>query len=177
MLKVLFIAGLTAIALFVLACLGLALLMALIILTTPKDDGIVIVRRKDIAPLPDGSPFSRLASEAKAFAARPFVTTFLDASDGILLTTVSDPFDKRVYAMSNRRDGKTLRTIICVYEDGRHEPVARAEVEIPVSQVDWNAYHADLKDVADNGSTLQFNDEDGRAWRVRFPKRKGRHHA
>jgi len=179
MLKFLLFLALVALGLFILACLAVILLMFYIILTTPKEGDAPTVRYRtdEIAPARDVTLFRRLSDEARAYASRPFVSTFLDASAGTLLSTVSDPFNKRAYVVANRRVGKTLNTSIRVYEDGRRDPVASAEVEVPVSQVDWNAYHAELKEVADNGSTMIFNDEDGRAWRVRFPKRKGCHHA
>jgi hypothetical protein len=182
MLKILIAAGLIVLVLFILfllSCIGVLILMLYIILTTREPKTDVSARTPMHIASPGGDPqFRRLADEAKAYAARPSVTTFLDADKGVLLTTVADPFDRRVYAFSTRRDGKVLKSMVCVYEDGRYDPVARAEIEVPVSQVDWNAYHEDLKDIADNGSTMLFKDEDGRARSVRFPKRrKGRHHA
>lgn len=179
MLKFLLILALIAVGLFILACLAVVFLMIYIVVTTPKEGDVPTVRYRtgEIAPAPDGTLFRRLSDEARAYASRPFVSTFLDATAGTLRSTVSDRFNKRSYVVSNRRVGKTLNTSIQVYEDGRSEPVASAEVEVPVSQVDWSAYHAELKEVADNGSTMIFNEGDGRAWRIRFPKMRGRHHA
>src|SRR5688572_32007355 len=127
MLKILLLIALVAATLFLLACLGLALLMMFIIFTTPKDE--LAARPREApqeAPPLDEALFNRLVREAMAYATRPYVTTIVDASGIVLLSTVSDAFGRRVYAESRRRDGKTLNAVICVYENGSHTP-ARSE--------------------------------------------------
>ena len=177
MLKIILLIALAAAALFLLACLGLLLLMSFIIFTTPKDDaaGAPGPAAADIAPPPDDVLFNRLVREAMAYATRPFVTTIVDASGIVLLSTVSDAYGRRVYAESRRRDGKTINAIICVYENGSHKPVAKAAAEIPATRADWPAYFEAMKDVQANGPLMSFTDDAGRRRQFRIPRRRSHH--
>ena len=165
--------------LFILACVALVVLMAFIVLTTPKDkDGDIeakLVRRSDIAPPYDEDLFGRLAREAMAYATRPFVTTTVEANGIYLLNTVSDAFGKRLYIESRRRIGKALHAVICVYDDGGFEPIAKAATEIPASQVDWSAHFKAIEDVTSKGPLVSFIDERGLRREVRIPKGGNRH--
>lgn len=165
--------------LFVLACVGLAILMVLIVVFGPKDkDGDIearLVRKSDIAPPYDEALFARLAHEAMAYATRPYVTTTLEANGIYLLQTVSDAFGKRVYVESRRRIGKAMHAVICVYGDGGFEPVAKAATEIPASQVDWSAHFKALEDVSAKGPIVTLVDGYGVKREIRIPKQGGTH--
>ena len=177
MLKILLIVLSSVVGLFVLACVGLGLLMMFIIVTTPKETIAPAARRmSEAAPPVDDELFHRLAREAMAYATRPDVTVIVDVSGVFLLVTASDTFGKRVYAESRRRIGKSLHAVLCVYEDGGHVPAASAATEIPASQVDWSAHFRALQDVGENGPMMTCVDHFGRRREVRIPKRR-RHHA
>jgi len=179
MLKILTVAGLAVLALFILACLVIGLIMLVLIVTTPKEEEAPpVVRRRtsDIAPPHDEALFRRLTNEAMAYATRPFVTTIVDVNGVFLLTTVSDPFGKIVYAESRRRVGKTLSAVICVYEDWNGRPSAMAAAEIPASHVDWSEHFAAMKDIQADGPKMSYVDHLGRRREIRIPK-GGRHHA
>ncbi|HTK60280.1 MAG TPA: hypothetical protein VL283_03700 [Candidatus Baltobacteraceae bacterium] len=177
MLKFLAIVGITVAVLFVVACIGVACLMAFIILTTPKDGDVLSDRRaSDVAPSRSAMLFSQLAREAMAYATRPYVTTIIEVNGVFWLSTVGDPFGRRVYAESRRRVGKTLVDVICVYEDGGHVPTAMASIEIPASQVDWPAHFNSISDVAANGPLMSYVDHVGIRREVRIPKTR-RYHA
>jgi|GEM_PF-3359729 len=181
MLKILLLIGLIALVLFlafVLVMAGVAVLMIYVILTTrdaPGKDEAVGRDAADVGPPHDDALFNRLVREAMAYATRPFVTTIVDASGIVLLSTVSDAYGRRVYAESRRRDGKTLNAIICVYENGSHVPVAKAASEIPATRADWPAYFEAMKDVQANGPLMTFIDDAGRRRQFRIPRRRSHH--
>lgn len=176
MLKIIVIATLSGLVLFIVACLGLALLMTLIVVTIPKEKEDPLPRRtSDVAPLPDAELFRRLANEAMAYATRPNVTTIVDVNGVFLLVTASDAFGKRVYAESRRRIGKCMHAVICVYEAGNHAPAASAAIEIPASQVDWSSHFRLMQDVAEHGPLMTCVDHFGRRREIRIPKKRSYH--
>lgn len=181
MLKILLIIGLVFLVLFlmfVVVMAGVAVLMIYIILTTRDAPGKGDAAARDVSdvgPPHDDVLFNRLVREAMAYATRPFVTTIVDVSGIALLSTVSDAYGRRVYAESRRRDGKTLNAIICVYENGVHEPVAKAASEIPATRADWPAYFEAMKDVQANGPQMSFTDAAGRRRHFRIPRRRSHH--
>jgi hypothetical protein len=174
--------GAVAVGLFLFACFAVAAIMLMLIVATrgdPKEPAAPVrapYPTSDVEPARDEELFGRLAREAMAYATRPYVTTIVDANGVFLLLTVSDAFGRLTYAESRRRIGKTLAVVLCRYEGMSHVPSAAAATELPASQVDWNAHHAALRDVAAEGPKLSFIDHRGRRREARIPRIR-RHHA
>ena len=128
-------------------------------------------------PPPDQAEFSRLAREAMAYAAQPFVTTVAEVVvmpfETILRRTVSDAFGRRAYVETQRRIDKTIDTVLCAYADG--ELKASSAIETPVSQVHWDAYFASLEDLRVGGPYVAFRDERGHRRETRLRPRGGHH--
>lgn len=144
----------------------------------------VFTRKEEDAPAapedvsPDAAAHDALGRAAAEFEARPDVTVVagIHATPDctVLYRNASDVFGRRMFIETQRRSGKSLHVMLCLYEDGKQ--VASASHEIPVSQVRWDAFFAAIEDMRANGAFVSFIDRDGRRRETRLPN--GRmHHA
>ncbi|MEK7545791.1 MAG: hypothetical protein AAB554_01795 [Patescibacteria group bacterium] len=130
------------------------------------------------SPRLDEAEFNRIAREAMAYSTQPHVTTISEALvmsyETALVRSTGDAFGRLLYVETQRRVGKTLHTVLCVYVDGAI--AASASMETPVTQVRWDAYFAGLEDLRVGGLHVSYFDERGHRREARL-RSQGRHHA
>ncbi len=178
MLKVLFAIACVAAALCLLFWIVLPILAAITATLFERFGRVKEAARPEPPPPPpdDATLYGQLVRASMAYATQPYVTTVTEAVGSHLHVTVSDAYGRRIYAEHQRRIGKTLHAVICLYEDGSTRPSATGTTEIPASQVDWPAYMHALAEARRHGPTLSFIDHRGRRHAVRVSK-TGVHHA
>jgi hypothetical protein len=180
MLKLFLVIGIAYAALYVLFQFILPFLaaVAMVLLDAFQGDRSGIDMPPPDIPPPDEAAYGALQRAAMAFTTQPYVTVFAEVSgdpDGRVLTrTASDAYGTRRYVETQRRVGKTLHNVLCVYVKGKLKAVAC--METPVSQVRWDAYFAGLEDLRENGAFLSYVDHLGRRRETRLSEGR-KHHA
>lgn len=122
---------------------------------------------------PEEPPYVRLAREAAAYAAQPYVTTALHAEGARLHRVIADAFSRRCYVETRRRHGPEIVASLCRFEGLDFRLVEDASATFPVAGPEWPPLYAQLRAVQADGSVLSFTD--GRGWRyvVSYPFPKG----
>lgn len=114
------------------------------------------------------SAYDRFHAEMMAYASEPGIILHEEAfADLMCMRTVADRFGKRCYVVRQRKFDQALHCTLCLFENGDWIPSKAVVVNIPATQVDWNAYHRNIRDIRAHGAKFSFQDESGLNRQVR----------
>ncbi|WKZ28917.1 MAG: hypothetical protein QY323_05325 [Patescibacteria group bacterium] len=112
--------------------------------------------------------YDRLLAEMMAYASEPGTVFHEEAfADFMCMRTVADRFGKRCYVERQRKFDQALHRTLCLFENGDWIPSKSVVVDIPATQVDWAAYHRNVRDIREHGAKFSFLDESGLHRQVR----------
>lgn len=155
------------IVIFVLILAFVALVVALAVLWSRR-----AARKREAKSQKDAarnrSAYDRFHAEMMAYASEPGIILHEEAfADLMCMRTVADRFGKRCYIERQRKFDQALHCTLCLFENGCWIPSKAVVINIPATQVDWYAYHRNIRDIREHGAKFSFQDESGLNRQVR----------
>ncbi len=134
----------------------------------PRPQAAFVRRQLEAVGPTDYERYSQIAREAFRFSTQPYVVVHEEvhalAEGSVLVRTTCDAFGKRRYVETKIRRGAELSSVYCLYENGSSTPSRTANIEIPVTQVDWSSHVEFVHDLLWRGSRICFTDARGLRW-------------